>query len=182
VDISELEQDYTQSAFDSDGFFVRVDDENQDALTKLSNYDTINNVDFAEATKGPDDFKSSLTGNPDDLLVYRGDDVGQFRFVSHSYFDENVMDRSDFHLTGYGQKKVVFQRILAHVVDPTDRVIIQCAIDYDGACVPNTAIHATPNKGSLELLCGLMNSILFRQNDSGWQADCVSLRFSCYSV
>jgi len=156
-----FEQDYMQSAFDSDGFFMWVDDENEDILTKLSNYDTIDDINFAEATKGLDNFKSSLTGDPDDLLAYRGDDVGQFRFVSRSYLDDGIKNRSDFHLAGYGQKKVVFQRILAHVVDPTDRVIIQCAIDYDEVCVPDTAIHATPNEGSLELLCGLLNSSLF---------------------
>jgi hypothetical protein len=156
-----FEQEYTQSAFDSDGFFMWVDEENEGILTKLSNYDTIDDVDFAEATKGLDNFKSSLTGDPDDLLAYRGDDVGQFRFVSRSYLDDDVKKRSDFHLAGHGQKKVIFQRILAHVVDPTDRVVIQCAIDYDEACTPDTAIHATPNEGSLELLCGLLNSSLF---------------------
>jgi len=156
-----FEQNYDQSSFDTDGFFMWVDEDSDEVLTKLSGYDTFANRDFADATKGLDRFKQSLTGDSDDLLAYRGDDVGQFRFVGHSYLDDSVQNRSDFHLAGHGDQKVVFQRILAHVTDPTDRVVIQSAIDYDGACVPDTAIHATPNEGSLELLCGLLNSSLF---------------------
>lgn len=156
-----FEQSYQQSAFDEDCFFMWVDDDNEGLLTKLGGYATFDDVDFAEATKGIDAFKSYLTGDPDDLLAYRGDDVGQFRFVNKSYLDPSIKDRSSFHLAGYGDKKVIFQRILAHVTDPTDRIIIQCAIDYNEACVPDTAIHAIPNDHSLELLCGLMNSSLF---------------------
>lgn len=156
-----FEQSYQQSAFDEDCFFMWVDDNNEELLTKLSGYDTFEDENLAEATKGIDAFKSYLTGDSNDLLAYRGDDVGQFRFVNKSYLDPSIKNRSDFHLAGHGQKKVVFQRILAHVTDPTDRIIIQCAVDYDEACVPDTAIHAIPNNHSLEFLCGLMNSSLF---------------------
>lgn len=156
-----FEQSYQQSAFDDDCFFMWVDDANKGLLTKVGGYDTFDEVDFAEATKGIDAFKSYLTGDSNDLLAYRGDDIGQFRFVNKSYLDTSINDRSSFHLAGYGDKKIVFQRILAHVTNPTDRIIIQCAIDYDGACVPDTSIHAIPNDHSLELLCGLMNSCLF---------------------
>ncbi len=149
---------YEQSAFTKECLFMWVDDENRDLFKKLQGYDTFSDADFAEATKGIDRFKSYL--DDDGLPAYRGDDVGQFRFVNTSYLDESITDRSDFHLAGHGEEKVVFQRILAHVTDP-DRVIIQCAIDYDGGCVPDTSIHASPEGHSLELLCGLMNSSLF---------------------
>lgn len=156
-----FEQGYIQSSFDEDCFTMWVDESNESVLAKLSGYETFSDVDFAKATKGIDAFKDYLTGDPNDLLAYRGDDIGQFRFVGSSYLDPSIQDRSDFHLAGHGDEKVVFQRILAHVTDPTDRIIIQCAIDYDAACVPDTAIHAIPNDHSMEFLCGLMNSSLF---------------------
>ncbi|MFC7018547.1 MULTISPECIES: Eco57I restriction-modification methylase domain-containing protein [Haloarcula] len=156
-----FEQGYQQSAFDEDGFYMWVDEENEDILKKLSEYDTFDDVEFAEATKGIDAFKSYLTGDPSDLLAYRGDDIGQFRFVSESYLDSDIKKRSNFHLAGKGKEKVVFQRILAHITDPTDRIVIQCAVDYDGATIPDTSIHAIPKNHSVELLCGLMNSSLF---------------------
>ncbi|WP_436933468.1 Eco57I restriction-modification methylase domain-containing protein, partial [Halovenus amylolytica] len=156
-----FEKNYQQSAFNEDCFFMWVDDDNEALLTKLGEYDTFNDVDFAEATKGVDAFKSYLTGDPNDIPAYRGDDIGQFRFVNTSYLDPKIKNKSNFHLSGHGDKKVIYRRILSHVTTPTDRIIINCAIDYKGVCTPDTSIHAEPNDHSLEFLCGLMNSSLF---------------------
>lgn len=156
-----FEKEYQQTGFTEDCFALWVDDRNESALEKLSEYDTFDDLEIVNATKGIDNFKTYLTGMTDDLLAYRGDDVGQFRFVQESYLDQDILNRSDSHLAGHGEEKIVFQRILPHIKTPTDRIVIQCAIDYDGACIPDTSIHATSDEYSLETLCGLVNSSLF---------------------
>lgn len=160
-----VERDYDQMSFINECFFMWVNEENSSLYSKLGGYKTFEEREFADAIKGVDRFKDYLTGDPDDLLGYRGDDIKQFRFGSKSYLDPDIKNKGNFHLAAYGEQKVIFQRILAHVTNPTDQVIIQAAIDNDGACTTDTAIHAGSEDHSLELLCGLLNSNLF-----GWYA------------
>ena len=160
-----VEEDYNQLSFTSKCFFIWVDERNSGLYSKLGGYDTFDEREFADATKGVDRFKSYLTGSPDDLLGYRGEDIEQFHFGDSSYLHPDIKNKGNFHLAAYDNDKVIFQRILPHVTDPTDQVILQAAIDRNGACTTDTAIHASSDDYSLELLCGLLNSNLF-----GWYA------------
>lgn len=76
-------------------------------------------------------------------------------------FEEDVTDRRDVDPEEHEQKKVVFQRILAHVKHPTPRVIIMAAVDDQDAYIADTAIYAVSDEHSAEYLCGLLNSSLF---------------------
>jgi hypothetical protein len=138
-----------------------VDEKNQSLVEKLQSYPSIDESNYAAATKGIDYFDEYRTRTNEGLLGIRGDNIGQFRLVGETRFKESIKSRSDVEPEIFNQPKLVWQDILAHVKNPEPRVVLQAAVDYEGAYIADTAIYATSEDYSLEYLCGLMNSSLF---------------------
>lgn len=151
----------TQAQFTEQCFYMWADDENEALIKKLHSYETIDDVGYADATKGIDYFDEYRTHTDDGLLGIRGDNIGQFQIVGETRFDESITDRSDVDPEMFAREKVVWQDIIAHVKTPHPRVVLQAAIDREGAYIADTAIFATSEDHSLEYLCGLLNSSLF---------------------
>jgi len=121
----------------------------------------LESADYATATKGIDYFDQYRTHSSEGLYGLRGDNIAQFRLTGETRFDDSINDRSDVDPEVFDQEKLVWQDIIAHVKNPVPRVILQAAVDYEGAYIADTAIFATSENYSLEYLCGLMNSSLF---------------------
>lgn len=154
-------KDHSQSLLTKGCFYMWVDEENRDLVEKLQSYESIDEAGYADATKGIDYFNEYRTHTNEGLLGIRGDDIGQFRLVGETRFEERITERSDVDPTAFEREKLVWQDILAHVKNPVPRVVLQAAVDYEGAYIADTAIYATSEEHSLEYLCGLMNSSLF---------------------
>ncbi|WP_137287443.1 Eco57I restriction-modification methylase domain-containing protein [Halorussus salinisoli] len=156
-----FEKAYQQSSLSRECFYMWVDEDNESLIKTLQEYPSFGEIDYADATKGIDYFKDYVTEDGDGLHAYRGDDISQFRFVHESRFDESILERNDVKPDDHEQKKVVWQDILAHVTTPVPRIVLQAAVDYEGAYIADTAIFATSEEHSCEYLCGLLNSSLF---------------------
>lgn len=156
-----FEKEYSQSRLTRQCFYMWVDEDNEDLVAKLQSYRTLKNADYATATKGIDYFDQHRTHTSDGLYGLRGDNIAQFRLTGETRFDESLTERSDVDPEVFDQDKLVWQDIIAHVKNPVPRIILQAAVDYEGAYIADTAIFATSEDYSLEYLCGLMNSNLF---------------------
>lgn len=156
-----FEKEYSQSRLKKQCFYMWVDEDNEELVAKVQEYPTFESSNYATATKGIDYFDEYRTHSDEGLYGIRGNNISQFRLTGETRFDESITERRDVDPDVFRQEKLVWQDIIAHVKNPVPRVILQAAVDYEGAYIADTAIFATSEDYSLEYLCGLMNSNLF---------------------
>lgn len=108
-------------------------------------------------------FQKYLTQDRTNYPIIRGKTISRFNFgLANEYFPNALIEENRAKLSFYVQPKIVSQRIVAHVTQPKDHIIIMSAIDKEGVLnvdtVENTVL--TDKNYSLEFLLCLLNSKL----------------------
>lgn len=108
-------------------------------------------------------FQKYLTQDRTNYPIIRGKTISRFNFgLANEYFPNTLIEENRAKLSFYLQPKIVSQRIVAHVTQPKDHIIIMSAIDKEGVLnvdtVENTIL--TDKNSSLEFLLCLLNSKL----------------------
>ena len=108
-------------------------------------------------------FQKYLTKDKTDYPIIRGKTISRFSFsLADEYLPNALIEENKAKLSFYLQPKIVSQRIVAHVTQPKDHIIIMSAIDKEGLLnvdtVENTIL--TDKNYSLEFLLCLLNSKL----------------------
>lgn len=95
--------------------------------------------------------------------VYRGDHIARYTlFESGDYLDDKSIDRAASKVKFIRQPKIISQRIVAHVLEPTDHIILMATEDRRGILtfdtVENTVL--TDDNFNLSFISALFNSTL----------------------
>ena len=108
-------------------------------------------------------YQKYLTKEKTEYPVVRGKTISRFSFdLADDYLPKALIESNKEKVSFYLQPKIVSQRIVAHVTQPKDHIIIMSALDKDGILnvdtVENTIL--TDRNYSLEFLLCLLNSKL----------------------
>ena len=78
-------------------------------------------------------YQKYLTQDRTNYPTIRGKTISRFNFgLANEYFPNTLIEENRAKLSFYLQPKIVSQRIVAHVTQPKDHIIIMSAIDKEG--------------------------------------------------
>jgi len=110
-------------------------------------------------------FQKYVTQDPNGIPVYRGDHIARYNlYETKETLSEDVLkSRADKKISFLRQPKIISQRIIAHVLHPTDHIIIMSTFDKDGIITVDTVENTvlTDKKFSYSYITGLLNSKLW---------------------
>jgi len=108
-------------------------------------------------------FQKHVTKDPDGIPVYRGDNIARYTlYKTTETLPEDVLVRADKKLSFLRQPKILSQRIIAHVLYPSDHIILMSTLDKDGVLTVDTVENTmlTDNRFVYAFITGLLNSKL----------------------
>ena len=109
-------------------------------------------------------FQKYVTKDPEGIPIYRGNHIARYNlYESKETLPENVLPRADKKVSFLHQPKILSQRIIAHVLHPSDHIILMATFDKDGILTVDTVENTvlTDNRFAYAFITGLLNSKLW---------------------
>lgn len=104
-----------------------------------------------------------LSKNKTPYLIIRGKNISRFEFQpSGEYLPPQIANENKEKVSTLSQPKIISQRIIAHVTQPREHLVIMSALDKEGFLNVDTVENTflTDQNYSLEFLLCLFNSTL----------------------
>jgi hypothetical protein len=109
-------------------------------------------------------FQKHVSKDSNGIPVYRGDHIA--RYVLHETTETlsgAILARADKKVSFLRQPKILSQRIIAHILYPSDHIILMSTFDKDGILTLDTVENSvlTDNRFAYAFITGLLNSKLW---------------------
>lgn len=109
-------------------------------------------------------FQRYVAKDPEGIPVYRGDHISRYNlYESRETLPKDVLTRADKKISFLRQPKILSQRIIAHVMQPTDHIILMSTFDKDGVLTLDTVENTVLSDPRFDyaFIAGLFNSKLW---------------------
>jgi len=109
-------------------------------------------------------FQKYVTKDIRGVPVYRGGHIARYTlYETTETLPKAVLDRADKKVSFLRQPKILSQRIIAHVLYPSDHIILMSTLDEDSILTLDTVENTvlTDNRFRLGFIVGLLNSKLW---------------------
>ncbi len=109
-------------------------------------------------------FQKYLTKNPKGVPIYRGDHIGRYELhETKETLPEEVLSNADKKVSFLRQPKILSQRIIAHVQNPQEHIILMSTFDKEGILTLDTIENTvlTQKTYSYSAITALLNSKLW---------------------
>jgi len=119
--------------------------------------------DISKTTRGLP-FQRYLTKDPKGIPMYRGDHIARYTlYETKETLPEAILSGADKKVSFLCQPKIISQRIIAHVLKPTDHIILMATFDKDGVLTVDTVENTvlSDNRFSYGFMTALLNSKLW---------------------
>jgi len=146
----------------NDTLLLGIDDEELKIFEKISGSNFFLR-DISESSRGLP-FQKFVRTTSTDVPIFRGDHIARFSlFDSSETVPEEVLGKAKSKVDFLRQPKVLSQNIIAHVLQPTDHIILMSVLDKEGILTLDTVENTvlTDKRFSLGFITSLMNSKLF---------------------
>lgn len=108
-------------------------------------------------------FQRHVIKDRDGIPIYRGDHISRYTlFETKETLPETALARAGKKIAFLSQSKIISQRIVAHVLNPFDHIILMSTLDKEGILTLDTVENTirTDNKFEYGFIIALLNSKL----------------------
>ncbi len=109
-------------------------------------------------------FQRHLTKDPKGIPIYRGDHIARYTlYETKETLPEAILSGADKKVSFLRQPKIISQRIIAHVLKPTDHIILMATFDKNSVLTVDTVENTvlSDNRFSYAFITALLNSKLW---------------------